>query len=220
MKKIIFLIAVICTFNTSSLKAQFEKGKRLIGVSSNLGLAGSGSSLLTIGYSKSKVKTSVNNYGNSSGGGTFSFNLLPKFGYFVSNNFAIGLDLTLALNMENDKAFEGKNTTFLINVGPFMRYYVPTNNVRPFIEGSAAIGKFMYKSESNYFEDSESTSNVSSLGLGVGVAIPINEKAMFDVLASFSSFSEQDTDDHLGKIRYITSSLGLKLGFIILLGSD
>ncbi len=149
----------------------------------------------------------------------FSLNIVPRAGYFVIDNLAIGLDVLLAteLNKAMDDAYKSTSTFFA--VGPFARYYVPTKKVLPFAEVNYSMGSRTYKTE---FDGNESSSNCAIIlyGAGLGVAIPIGEKVSFDAVAGYHAYVNKDKEDNENNERFVASTIGLKLGFTVYLGSD
>ncbi|MES2812084.1 MAG: outer membrane beta-barrel protein [Bacteroidota bacterium] len=61
------------------------------------------------------------------------YTVAPKFGYFVSNNIALGLGLEFGngkIDVDGDTVAENKTTSF----GAFGRYYIKTAKFAPFAE--------------------------------------------------------------------------------------
>ncbi len=56
--------------------------------------------------------------------------------------------------------------------------------------------------------------------MGIGVAIPLGEKASFDALVGYHSTIYKDKEDNENNSRNIVGTVGLKLGFTIFLGSN
>jgi hypothetical protein len=141
---------------------------------------------MNLGYSSVKYKSDADGFEESVPDKMTSINLLPKVGYFVADNFAIGLDLNIALSSTKDGEDNDKYSQTLLSVGPFVRYYIPTSKVLPYFEISGSFGainnKYDYRDNSNW-EDDEYKSSVMSIGGGVGLAAPLGERVTFDVLA-------------------------------------
>lgn len=223
MKSITFLVAILITINVGLLHAQTTQGKVLIGVSSNMSLIGTGSELMSFGYSNVKRKSDANGFREPEPDKTISFNLLPRVGYFVADNFAVGIDLNMALTTTTDGENDNKYSQRLLSVGPFVRYYIPTGSVLPFFELSGSFGglnsKYDY-SDNTFWEDDEFKSRIMSFGGGVGLAAPLGDRVMFDVLAGYNSLTIKDSEDNDDNVRTIFGTLGLKLGITILLGAN
>jgi hypothetical protein len=223
MKKVTLLAVVLITISSGFLKAQTNQGKVFLGVSSTLSLAGTGSDLMNLGYSSVKYKSDADGFEESDPDKMTNINLLPKVGYFVADNLVVGLDLNIALSSEKDGEDDDKYSQTLLSAGPFIRYYLPTSNVRPFFEFNGAFGainsKFDYSDNTNW-EDDEYKSSVMSIGGGIGLAAPLGERVMFDVLAGYNSLTVKDKEDNDDNDRTVIGTLGLKLGFTILLGAN
>jgi hypothetical protein len=143
------------------------------------------------------------------------FNLMPKAGYFVVNNLVLGLDLTFStMRMKDD---DYKYNLSILGAGPFVRYYVPLEKVMPFFELNGSLGSSRTKYSSDQFED-EFKSSVNSVGGGAGVAILLGRNVTFDLLAGYSRIVVKEKEDNEDNWRDIYNSVGLKLGFTIILG--
>lgn len=107
MKKILLTLTAV-TAMTFAANAQTEKGTHIVGGQ--------------IGFETSKVKDTDNKNN--------SFSIAPQYGYFVSDNFALGLGLGYSW----DKAELGdKETTHdSFTLTPYGRYYAGNSNVKFF----------------------------------------------------------------------------------------
>jgi len=223
MKKITLFTVLMLIISIGLLNAQTNQGKVLLGVSSSLSLAGTGSDLMNLGYSSLKYKSDADGFEESNSDKMTSINLLPKVGYFVVDNFAIGLDLNIALSSTKDGEDDDKYSQTLLSVGPFVRYYIPTTKVLPYFEINGSFGainnKYDYSDNTNW-EDEEYKSSVMSIGGGIGLAAPLGERVMFDVLAGYNSLTVKDKEDNDDNDRTVIGTLGLKIGFTILLGAN
>lgn len=113
MKKLLLTAAAVFAFGFAN--AQESNGEGF----------GKGSMFLsgTVNYSSQKTDDLKVN----------EFTVAPKFGYFVSENIALGLGLGLAngkVNSDGDTVAENKTTSF----GAFGRYYIKTAKFAPFAE--------------------------------------------------------------------------------------
>ncbi len=223
MKKITLLTVFMLTISFGFLNAQTNQGKVLLGVSSTLSLYGTGSDLMNLGYSSVKSKSDADGFEESDPDKMTSINLLPKVGYFVIDNLALGLDVNIALSTTKDGEDSDKYSQTLLSVGPFIRYYIPTSKVLPFFEINGSLGSINNKndySDNTYYEDVEYKSSVMSIGGGIGLAAPLGDRVTFDVLAGYNSLTVKDKEDNDDNYRTVIGTLGLKIGFTILLGSN
>lgn len=220
MKILSLLVSFFFIFNLTLLNAQTKQGKILVGVSSTLSLAGTGSDLMTLGYTNTKYKSDADGFKESDPDKTLSLNLLPKVGYFVIDNLAIGLDISLGLSNETDGSNNDKSSRKMITAGPFLRYYIPTNKVMPFFELTSSFGSLKSKYEPDNDVKEEYKSSIMSLGAGLGMAIPLGDKVTFDVLAGYNSLTVKEKKDNTDNDRTVLGTIGLKFGFIILLDSN
>jgi len=103
MNKIFYLaFAFVCI--TTSISAQTSSGSMMLGGGLNFS------------------STSFQNGSSGGSGVTFS----PGFGYFISDNLAVGTSLTLSSSRTGTGA--NKSTSSSFGLGPFVRYYIFTSN--------------------------------------------------------------------------------------------
>jgi len=112
-------------------------------------------------------------------------NLQSKNGYFIMNDFAVGLNLNLyheSTKITSDPEQEALRETYFL-AGPFVRYYL-INGV--FGEAGASIGKHSFSDgiQSNLLEGS----------VGVGYAFFFNEKFSLEPILSFRYFQQKEGD--------------------------
>lgn len=96
----------------------------------------------------------------------FSFDLTPKVGYFIADDFAIGPEIIIGLNTNSG------STLFNYGVGGFGRYFL-TNTTetevvrgsRWFVEANAGLVGTNFKNEG------QASSNTNGLGIGFGPGI-------------------------------------------------
>ena len=212
-------MCIACFIFSSESMAQTDQGKFLVGVSSSLSLAGTGSSLMSLGFSTMKYKSDSDDFEERDPDKETSFNLLPKVGYFVIDNLALGLDISIGYSNTKSGESDNKYETTMFSVGPFIRYYFQTKSVLPFIEADASFGGQHIKDESND-NDSKDKFSIMSFGGGIGLAAPLGERIMFDVLAGYDSLTIKDKEDNDDNYRTVIGTLGLKIGFTVLLGSN
>jgi hypothetical protein len=222
MKKIDVITVFLFLICIGFVNAQTDKGRMLLGASSDLGLTGS--DLLDFGYSSTKSKLDGASYVEDNTTKITNISLLPKFGYFVADNLALGLDFTFAsAKAKGGGLSNSESTSRLLSTGPFVRYYIPTAKVLPFIEVNSSFGRrtntVKYKDNPN-LEDYNAKTNISSFGGGFGLAVPLGDKVAFEILAGFNSLTVINENAIFSNSRYVTSSLGLRVGFTIFLGSE
>ncbi|MCC7244390.1 MAG: hypothetical protein IT269_01815, partial [Saprospiraceae bacterium] len=152
----------------SVLHAQTEKGRYIIGSSTNI--AGGNLPLefylpsehnnLGIGFGTvhTEYKRSDGTVVKSSEK-LNSFNISPVFGYFVAENLALGGHLSAQSVWTKDDYSTASVTGF--SYGPFVRYYFQANTWRPYAEirGGGAVIKQKYHDKSGNEDDSTDKSN-------------------------------------------------------------
>lgn len=145
---------------------------------------------------------SVGNLGYNFKSKTFSFELSPRVGYFISDNAVIGAQTQLGLIAYD----EGQIFTY--GLTPFVRYYFP--------EGARASGRFFGEAVVGFagssFEDSEEDAIVSSIfGLSAGYAHFVGRNVALEGTLGFIR-SNANVD-----IGAATTGLSVGLGFNIYL---
>lgn len=204
MKKTSFLTIGLIVISIGLINAQTNQGKYLLGLSSDI---------FSLGYTTSKTKSDAN--GSEEANKSFNVNLSPEIGYFIIDNLVIGLNLGVGSQTTKTGNDNDKYTFTSLSVGPFVRYYVPTSKVLPFFELGGSFGSMSTK-----FEDSKDKTGIIKYGGGIGLAAPLGERVMVDVLAGYHSVTYKDKEDNEDNERMIFGTLGLNIGFTILLGSN
>jgi hypothetical protein len=204
MRKSLILIMALCFMSTFILKAQFDAGKIMVGISSSSNnvvtmYAGGSANFFQIGFS------TISSSGSSEKATTF--NLSPRIGYFFVQNLALGLDINYSLLSYGTGS--NKETNSIFGLGPFIRYYISPKKVAPFVEAAASFGSSSYK----YDDTPASKTNLTSFLGGIGLAILLGDKFSFDIMGGYVSttMKENSSKSTLGTI-------GFKIGFHTYLG--
>jgi hypothetical protein len=197
-----------------------NKGKIMAGVSSTFGIVTSnwmesnistGSNLMSIGFTTTKYNDEVDLKSSS-------FNLLPRAGYFVIDNLAIGLDIIVGTSKWRDPDDDDTGSNMLLCAGPFVRYYFPFEKLYPFVEVNSAFGslnsKYEYGEGTNKYKNS-----VTTFGGGIGAAFPLGDRLTFDLMASYKSFVMKEKDDD-NDDKMNLGTFGLQFGFLYFFGSN
>ena len=72
-----------CVISASALKAQMEQGKFLVGLNTSLNVIGTGSNIMSFGYSTTSYKSDASGYEESDPDKNIGFNFLPKAGVIL-----------------------------------------------------------------------------------------------------------------------------------------
>lgn len=198
MKKLLFLVFVLAVSATLELSAQMFIGG---GINFN-----THSSKRTIG------STTVTD------GKSFNFYLSPKVGYFLHDNFAVGLGIEYGYSKGTSSVEDAEAVTkgHSWAISPFARYYfVETGNLSFFAEGSVSIGwyKSVYKAGS-YSQDSPKNVDVM---VNVMPAVAYNFSEKFSIEASlggigYSSTKSSYTKDNGDEDKSTDSGLNISFG--------
>lgn len=220
MKKILVLLVIGLFLNVTFVSGQTTKGNSQLGLSTTLNLAGMGSDLIGFGATSVKYKSNASGYTEPDPDKQMSFNLAPKFGYFIMDNLAVGAELNFAYRSEKDGTDDDKYSTTLFGAGPFVRYYFPAGKVFPYAEANSFFGSMKSKYDPSEGTGDEDKSGITAFGGGLGVAIPMGEKVSFDLMAGYNSFTIKDKEDNPDDERVVLGTFGIKLGITIFLGSN
>jgi opacity protein-like surface antigen len=194
MKKItILVIALASSFGAF---AQYNQGRMLVG----------GSFELSTRTEKTRDGSQTTTDGTQT-----TFNLSPRFGYFIIDNLAIGAGVGLGLTKWNSKTSDNDYNTSSISFQPFARYYLPVN---VFFHGEFGIGTSSVKSDNSNFNDYKY--NSINLALGAGYALFLTDNVAVEPMLTYRfSRSKYDYDDE----KNLDSGLYISVGFQIYLGN-
>ncbi len=178
----IALILLLSTFIYNTSDAQILRNSFLMGGSMNFD-HNSGSTKRTEGGQPTITITNPT---------TTVFGLAPRFGYFVADNFCIGLNLDFRLNSATTP---NTTTTTRLIAGPFVRYYAPlSDNV--YVFGELSFGGGLDNTSEIVGQDTTGgitrpiTTNVGvtniQVGVGPGLNFFINEYIAFEALAKYT----------------------------------
>lgn len=215
-----FLSFLFVVIFCSLIQAQTEKGRIIIGMSTTLSTIGTGPELLGIGFSSTQVKIGDN---TSEPIKKYGVNAVPKIGFFVEDNIAIGIDGNYSYSSMEIVYNGSKETSNFGGIGVFGRSYFPFSKVIPFIEIDAGIGKAIVetKSGNTYESDSKSESDFFNFGGGLGLALPLGKRTTLDFFVGYDFIQEKLDQTYYGKeVVSSTHSLGFEIGIMILLGTE
>lgn len=193
MKKILLVSLLVLLGVTTH--AQFNQGRMMIGG--------------TIGFSADKSKPDdSNDYVTKS----FSYSFAPSFGYFVIDNFAVGLAInnSLEFNKPESSDYVNKWSNSSTEIQPFVRYYLP---VRIFFHGEYGIGFGRLSTDYIDEEDDDDSYTPSHWSLAAGYAIMLNDHVAIEPMIGYKSSTMKN-----GDYKSINSGLFLQAGFQVYLG--
>ena len=202
MKSIVTLVLLFALI--SNVTAQTEKGKFLLGGSSDFTATFLKTQTETESYESDPVSAS-----------TVEFN--PQIGYFVANGLAVGLDVPVSFTVQKDDGDKLKTSTWL--AGPFVRSYLGGQNVKPFLQASLGFGKNKYDLNYEYAQYPDDITKFDMFGyeLGGGVSFFINQHVAFDVAAGYASVRSKFKNVYNENSKTTVSGFGASFGLIVLL---
>jgi len=172
MKKSILWTAIYMFFSLGLIQAQMlDRGNFIVGS--------------TLGFSTSASEVRLNSaQGEKEGQGPSSLqiNFAPDLGYFIQDNFALGLAMDFTFSsLEEPNSDRTDNSNLLF--GPFARYYFPMEDQTAFfIEGNFGFGN---SSDDQLIGESKQSVNTNIFATGFGPGFTIISKKGIGIEAIF-----------------------------------
>ncbi|SIT79130.1 hypothetical protein [Pontibacter indicus] len=134
------------------------------------------------------TSSELNSTGQKVDGRRIDFNLRSKNGYFIREDFAVGLDLSVLhqsnkLDNTSDRVSEARRETFVM-AGPFLRYYM-LNGV---------FGELTMLAGLHNFNDVNQKYKALEGGIGLGYALFLNKQFSLEPVFSLRYFRKVDRD--------------------------
>lgn len=146
------------------------------------------------------------------------WNIAPSIGYFLFNNFTLGIGLDYTSSTET-RAGEGKTKDSDLLFGPFARYYFPFGDKAIFLQGNFGFGN----SADNLTIGTEKqniNTNILAVGAGPGFTIFSNDAIGLEALVKYNYARSKFDLDIAGvktttttKTNQIALSLGIQVYF-------
>ncbi|MCB0531191.1 MAG: outer membrane beta-barrel protein [Saprospiraceae bacterium] len=171
-----------------------------------------------IGFS-SNTSTISQSTGKGDGPESFQWNIAPHVGYFLFENFAIGVGLDYTFSREQQPN-EDKNDDTDLLFGPFGRYYIPFGGDKAvFLEGNFGFGTSSDDLIINGEPQSIST-DIIAFGAGPGFTIFSNDAIGIETLfkynyarSRFNTTQEGVVTETTTKTNQFAVSLGIQVYF-------
>jgi len=185
----------------------------------------------TIGFSTAQSNFEIDdNNQQIEGRGTRSsqFNIAPAIGYFLTDNFAmgVGLDYTSNITREPESILDPESEVDRqedsdLLFGPFARYYLPIGEDKAFfLETTFGIGSSSNTIRIDGVNQNTST-DVLALGIGPGFTIFSRDGIGIEALVKYNwarSNTETDFGDVLTISKSYTNAIDLSIGMQIYFG--
>lgn len=212
---ITIILTLIFSFSSNGLPAQITSA-------GNFMLGG------TVGFSTAGSTVNIQNEGadiERNGTRATQFNIAPAVGYFIVEDWALGIGLDYTLNRVRrpvnplapqsgyERSFDGD-----LLFGPFSRYYFPIGADKAFfLEASVGFGSS--RDEVDISEDRQIFSNnVFSLGVGPGFTIFSNDALGIEALVKYNWARSNANVDFQGittETTTFTNQIDFSIGFQI-----
>lgn len=193
------LILLLSLAIITSVQAQTDAGKFMLGGSSQFGF----------GFGSSKYKYDGE---SESGPKSTAINFSPSIGYFAINNLSVGLRVELQYEKEKEGSDEMSSTMFV--AAPFVRYYFGASKIKPFADVMAGFGSIKEKYESEGYSE-DGTNSIFILSGSFGVAFFLNDVVALDLMLGYVSTTTKNKD--MDDIKYVSSNVSFAVGFSIIL---
>lgn len=146
-------------------------------------------------------------------GSSTKLEFAPKVEYFVSDGFAIGLELPISLDTEKN-GHGGKTKINSIAAVTFARYYFNEKKMNPYLQGGIGFGSshYEYKLDSN---EEDYDSNLFLYELSGGVAYFLNDLISIDLEIGYKVVVLRPEEDSDGDPRNISRGVAFNIGFSI-----
>jgi outer membrane protein W len=157
---------------------------------------------------------------------SFSGNISPSAGYFVANNLVVGtgVPLSLTTNKYSGPGGDVRNRSTGIGLSPYVRYYVGSNKLKPYLGVSYAYSSTRRRTDMGY-QTLKASGFTSTVSPGIGIAYFINHSVALNAGLNYIwerfNNGNQFYDASGNPIENITSTakyLSLDIGFQIFLG--
>ncbi len=176
----------------------------------------------TIGFSvaESNVKLQASNQNEEGEGPSSSqFNLAPNIGYFLLDQFAIGIGMDYTFSAIQEPS-EDRNEDSNLLSGPFLRYYVPVgDDMAVFFQTDFGFGNAT-DNQVVAGERQRISSHIFALGLGPGFTIFSNSAIGIEALLKYN-YARSEFDTEIAGVQTTTTtssnqfdlSIGVQLYF-------
>ncbi len=195
-------LLIILLVSTLNVFSQTEKGNFFIGAGTSLDFSALKSQYSNEDWEGEEVSTS-----------SFEFN--SRVGYFLANNFTVGIDFLKTSAKEKDDGDVYKSNTFAI--GPFARLYFGKNKIKPFIHSGFGWGKNVEKFDASnvHYSDQKVDANLTTFDAGGGVSFFISPRLALELSflygSATSKFKTLQNQDAQNKVNGIASSIGVAI---------
>ncbi|BDD03297.1 outer membrane beta-barrel protein [Aureibacter tunicatorum] len=185
MKKLFLLAAGL--FLSATSFAQIEKGKVSLG--GTVGFSISESSMINYDYYMDEVSTEK----------TQLFQLLPSFGYFVSDNVSLGVTTGVMFEKSSQKGSEVEYKDRIIAFGPTVRYYKMINENFGFF----GQGQFLYTSTQSWASNINASGHDSDklkinglrIGITPGITYFVSKSVALEASYGFFGYTQSKVKD-------------------------
>ena len=187
-----FLFGVL--LSSALLSAQvLDQGNFLIG--STIGLS--------VAESNVKLQASSQNE-EGDGPSSSQFNLAPNVGYFVVDQFALGIGMDYTFSAIKEPS-EDRNEDSNLLFGPFLRYYVPVgDDMAVFLQTDFGFGNAT-DDQMISGERQRISSNIFALGVGPGFTIFSNSAIGIEALFKYN-FARSSFDTEINVVKTTTTT--------------
>ena len=167
-------------------------------------MTSSGNFLIGSSFGLSSAQSNVRhndgiNESEGEGPSTTQFNIAPKVGYFIVDNFALGIGLDYTFSEVRDPNLNRTKDTDLL-FGPFARWYLPVGkDIAVFLEGNFGFGT---ASDIMNIDGEHQTISTNIFAVGAGPGLTVFSSSALSISASFKyNFARSDFDTEINGVR-------------------
>lgn len=121
------------------------------------------------------------------------FSFIPHAGYFIKDNLALGLEVSLSFSNTEDYDYDSTERESTLAFSPFSRYYFGDKKVRPFLYASGGIGRYKTKYRSTITDfKSDSTYTLIFYSLGAGTGFFLNDAISIELEFRYGRLSSKE----------------------------
>lgn len=148
---------------------------------------------------------------NGISGESVDIDFSPQIGFFVFNNFALGLSIPISYGSykpDNTMVLSSESTS--ISLVPFFRYYMGKGKIKPYLQGGIGLGNLKTTYTNPLEALYESNGLLILYDIETGIGIFLNEKVSLDFSFGYNYTAYSSDESHTVNIsRKIAGGIGV-----------
>ncbi len=153
----------------------------------------------------------------ANGSSSHSFTINPYVGFFIINNLAAGIEILYNKSSSIWASDSDRYFSTSYGLGPFARYYLGRNMIRPFVQGGLKFTRENYRTDfPGDYGKTKGHYNTIDYDLDLGMAYFINNKISLDFKIGYNAEKRKDNQPG-GSANERIQNIGLSIAFNFLL---